>query len=78
MNRSYLVKKWLVELMQDKYAEHDQIVERVSSSLVTNKDLEDFAKFITQIYETGYKKAVTENQKQLEKLGYHVEVVTKG
>lgn len=70
--RSYTAKRWVSDLLQERYAEHDQIVERIATSLVTTKDLQDFGNLLSQIYEVGYRKAIDDNKKQLEKLGYNV------
>jgi hypothetical protein len=57
--RAFTLRKWFYELLKINYASHDTIIERVSSSLVTERDLEDFGKLIGQVYETGY---TTKNQ----------------
>ena len=75
--RYYTIKKWLMDLLKEKYVENDQIIERLSTAIVTNKDLEDFGKLVGHIHEVGYKKAVIDNRQQLEKLGYNVNIVSK-
>lgn len=70
--KSFTLKKWFCDLLHLDYSKHDQIIERVSSSLVTDKDLEDFGKLIGQIYETGYKKAISDYKEEVEKLGVEV------
>jgi len=72
--RSFTLKKWLIELLQEKYTPHDVIVERVSTSLTTDQDLTDFGQLITQIYESGYRKAVGDYRSQMEDLGVKVTV----
>jgi hypothetical protein len=73
--KAFTIKKWLYELLNLNYASHDQIIERVSYSLITEKDLEDFSKLIGQVYETGYKKAVEDYRKQFEDMGLKIQIV---
>lgn len=75
--RSFTIKKWLMDLLKERYVENDLIIERLSTAIVTSKDLEDFGKLVGHIYEVGYKKAVIEHQQQLENLGYNVSIVSK-
>lgn len=72
--RSFTLKKWLIELLQERYVPHDTIVERVSTSLATDQDVTDFGSLITQIYESGYRKAVEDYRSQMEQLGIKVTV----
>lgn len=73
--KAFTIKKWFYELLKLNYASHDQIIERVSSTLVTEKDLEDFSKLVGQIYEAGYRKAVDDYRKQFEDMGLKVQIV---
>ena len=72
--RSFTLKKWLYELLKEKYPPHDTIVERISTSLATDQDVTDIGSLITQIYESGYLKAVADYQSQMEELGVRVTV----
>ena len=71
----FILKKWFYDMLKINYTSHDTIIERVSCSLTTEKDLEDFGKLIGQVYETGYKKAVDDYREQIEKLGLKIEIV---
>ena len=73
--RSFTLKRWFYELLHQKYAGHDNIVERVSTSLITDKDVEDFGRLVSEVYEAGYRRAVQDYQVQAEKLGIKIEVV---
>lgn len=73
--KAFTIKKWFYELLKLNYAAHDQIIERVSSSLVTEKDLNDFSKLIGQVFETGYRKAVDDYRKQFEEMGLKIQIV---
>lgn len=73
--RAFTLKKWFYDMLKLDYAAHDTIIERISSSLTTQKDVEDFGKLIGQVYETAYKKAVEDYKAEAEKLGLKVSVV---
>lgn len=72
--RAFTLKKWFVELLGSDYAPHDTIIERVSGSLQTEKDVEDFGKLIGQVYEKAYRKAVEDYKVEVERLGLKVSI----
>lgn len=71
----FTLRKWLSDLIKEKYQKHDNIVERISASLITNSDVSDFGLLITDIYETAYRKAVSDYKDQFEKMGVKINVV---
>lgn len=70
-----IIKKYLHDLLQERYYKHQDVVERISRSLVTKGDIENFGKFILEIYEAGFFKAVQDNKELWEKLGYETTIV---
>ena len=74
--RSFTLKKWFAELLKAEYMQHDEIIDRIASSLTTEKDLEQFGKLVSNIYEMAYKKAVEDYVKEAEKLGVKVSIVS--
>jgi predicted site-specific integrase-resolvase len=74
--RAFTLRKWFYDLLKLKYAEHDQIIERVASSLVTEKDIQDFSKLIGQVFEEGFRRAVEQYREQLEQMGLKISIVT--
>lgn len=74
--RSFTLKKWFVELLQEDYTPHDAIVERIAVALTTDQDVKDFGKLITQIYERAYRKAVDDYREQAEQMGLKIHVVS--
>lgn len=73
--KAFTLRKWFYDLLKINYSIHDQIIERVSTSLTTEKDLEDFGKLIGQVYENGYRKAVEDYREQIEKTGLKVQLI---
>jgi len=66
--------KTLKELMGDKYKFHFEIADRIGERLVTEKDYREFMKFVLELYELGYVKAVHEHKNILESQGYKVKI----
>ncbi len=73
--KAFTLKKWFYDLLKINYASHDTIIERISTSLTTDKDLEDFGKLIGQVYDSAYRKAVDDYREQVEKLGLKITIV---
>jgi len=75
--KAFAIRKWLSDLLQERYAPQDQIVERVSYALVTQKDLEDFGKLLGEVYSAGFMKAYKDYEKELKKHGVTVKLTTE-
>ena len=75
--KSFTLKKWFAELLKGKFPPHENIIERVSMSLVTEKDLTDFGKLVAEVYEAGYLKAVNDYRAQFEKMGVKISIVAE-
>lgn len=72
-----LIKKYLFEMLKEKYSKNEKIIERLSFSVVTKEDFESFGALITDIYESGFMKAFEEYKKNFEKLGMKVNIVSE-
>jgi hypothetical protein len=72
--RSFTLKKWFIELLKEEYPPFDAIVERIATSLITDKDLKDFGQLVTHIYAKAYRKAVEDYRKEIEKLGLKINI----
>lgn len=70
--KSIAIKKFFATLLQQKYFDYDELLTRVSISLVTDNDVKSFAKMINEIYQIGYQKAADDYNKQLEKAGIKI------
>lgn len=75
--KTYALKKFMAQLLEHKYGPHDDIISRMTASLITDADMANFGKLISDIYEVGYMKAVAEYKDQLAKLGIKVTVGQK-
>jgi hypothetical protein len=68
------IKKTIFELIQERYPQNEQIIERVAAALTTEKDVKDFFKLVSDIYEMAYLKSVKDHREALEKMGLAVSV----
>lgn len=75
--KGFAIRKWLSDLLKSDYTVHDPVVERLSASLVTQKDLEDFGKLIGEVYSAGFMKAFNDYKSQLEKLGLNINLTVE-
>ena len=73
--RGNLLKKAMFEILKERYAKNEQIVERMSVALATEGDMNDFMKLITDVYEIAYLKAVNDHKEQLQKIGLTARIV---
>lgn len=75
--KSHYIKKSMFEILQDRYAKHEAMLERIAHSLATEKELRDFLAMAIDIYEIGFMKAVEDQKEQLEKLGLGVKITSR-
>ena len=68
------IKRSMFELLKEKYGKHEQIVDRIAHSLVTEKDMKDFIGLLLEIYELGFVRAIEEHKDKLAKLGLGVRI----
>jgi len=73
--KGYVIKKFMFEILKERYPKHEDFLERVGHFIVTDSDIEAFRKFIVDIYEIAYLKAVEDHREQLAKAGLKVKIV---
>ena len=71
----YATKKYLFDLLQDKYQNHEKMIERLSNYLITEEDVRGFMQLAVDCFERGYHKAVKDYEKALNEMGYNVRIV---
>lgn len=69
------LKKWFFEVLKEKYTSHDPIIERVGSCLVTERDMQEFGKLISEVFQLGYFKAINDYKAEFSKYGMEINVV---
>lgn len=75
--RCYTLKRWFSELLTSDYPKHDETVERISTAMLTDLDVENFGKLIMNVYEAAYKKAVADYKTEFEKMGVKISIGTQ-
>lgn len=71
---SFVLKKYMFDLLKDKYGDHEPIINRLSSYLIVKDDIEAFGRLMATLYEAGFLRAVEQYQSGLEKSGYRVSI----
>lgn len=72
---SYVIKKYLLDLLKERYSPNDLTVSRIAHNISNTQDAHAFVKLIVDAYECGYLKAVNDYRQELRKLGYDVTIV---
>jgi hypothetical protein len=75
--RGMALKKFMFDILKDKYGQHDDLLDRIASFLVTERDLVAYSKLISDVHEVGYLKAVADYKEQLADMGIGVTVGKK-
>lgn len=73
--RGHYIKKVLFDVLKERYANNEQIIERLGVTLMTERDIQDFMKLIGDVYELAYMKAVDDHREQLQKAGFVAKIV---
>ncbi len=74
--QSIAIKKYLFEILKERYPANESFIDRLVTNIQTKEDYERFGKFIADIFETGFIKAVDEYKEQLLKMGMSVGITT--
>lgn len=75
--RGIALKRFMATVLGQKYLDYDDLLQRSTCYLVTEKDIALFSKMISDIYELGYMKAVDDYKDQLQKHGYKINISQK-
>ena len=71
---SNVIKKYMFDILRERYGQNEEIIERIAPSLITQNDLTDFGKLVMDIYEIAYFKAIEEQSDILKKAGIKVNI----
>lgn len=70
--RGIALKKFMLQIMENKVAPYDDMLTRLGTVLVTDNDLKLFGEMMNDVLGIGYKKAVDAYRDQLKQLGIEV------
>jgi len=71
---SIRLKKYMYEILKERYPKHEQLLERLGHNLPLDQDVTAFSQLVVEVYELGYLKAVKDYENELNRLGYNVKI----
>ena len=71
----HIVKKYMFDILKERYGRNEEIIERIAPSLITENDLTAFGKLVMDVYEIAYFQAINEQSEILKKNGVKVTIV---
>lgn len=69
------IRKYLFEMLKDRYGKNGAYIDRLASSVVTKEDYESFGSLVADLYEAGFMRAMDQYKEQLARVGMKVSVV---
>ena len=77
LNKPYQtsIKKFLHQILEERYGKHENIIERVSDSISSAKDYEAFSKLMLDVYEKAFMSAVNQHKEVIEAHGFKTKIV---
>jgi hypothetical protein len=72
---SITVKKFLFELLKDKYVENEKFIDRISNQLTLEDDAQAFVKIVSDSYRQGYLMCLEQHKEALSKVGMSIKVI---
>jgi hypothetical protein len=75
--KTITIKKFIMQILAEKYLHYDDLLDRMAFFLITDKDLHLFGQMIGDVYEKGYMKAVADYKEQIDKMGLNVKITQK-
>ena len=58
---SWGIKKYMFEMLQERYSRNEDIITRVSDNIMSEKDSQAFGQLIVDVYEKGFSTALDVN-----------------
>lgn len=72
------VKKYCAELLNERYHNHENLIERYSEGIHNEKDTQALMQMFADFYEKGYMRCLRDYEVALKKLGYEVNLRPSG
>ena len=63
------VKKYLYDVLKERFGRNELFIDRLVSVMQTNADIDGLGKFVADVFEVGYFKAMKDQEEALKKLG---------
>jgi hypothetical protein len=74
---SSAIKKYLFELLKNRYEKNERFIDRISSTITTKEDYEDLGRLMADVFEAGFMKAYNEYKDQLASMGLQVRIIAE-
>lgn len=68
------VKKYLYELLKERYVENEKFIDRICDQLTMRDDAQAFVKLTSDAFQKGYIIAVEQHKEALAKVGMDVKI----
>jgi hypothetical protein len=68
------IKKYLFEILKDRYAENEKCIDRMCQNLILREDAQDFVKLLSDVFQKGYIIAADQHKEALSKIGMGVKL----
>jgi len=73
--QSIAIKKYLFDILKERYNKNEKFIERLSSQTLTKEDYENLGILIADIFELGFLRAVDQYREQLLKMGVKINII---
>ncbi len=73
-NYQKTAQKYLFQLLQENYHKNEEMINRMTFNLSSEKDVQDFCRIAADTWFAGYKKCADQYKDKLKDLGYTVEI----
>lgn len=72
---SAALKKYLFEILKDRYWKNEKYIERLAASTMVQDDYDGLGSLIVDVFELGFLRAVDQYKDQMAKMGLRVQIV---
>jgi hypothetical protein len=63
------IKRYLYDVLKDRFPRNELFIDRLVAAMQTNADIEGLGKFVVDVFEIGYLKAMKDQEEALKKCG---------
>jgi len=74
---SITIKKFLYEVLKERYVDNEKFIDRICSQLVMQEDVQSFVKIINDAHQKGYILALEQHREALAKVGMSVKITNE-
>lgn len=75
--KAFVIKKWMSQLIGEATLQHQDIIDKIGTSLTNQKELEAFSKLLGAAYEAGFYKCVADYKKEFARNNIQIKVTSE-